>query len=177
LPTGVGNNKQQRQGLDLDANRFTEEELKGALEGMAIKAIASETKPELPSKFESQKWVSWSKKVKNFLGQVRGCNNTPLIYVIRKVRTPMSTPFTTTEEKRIFLTSHRGAAYNEDNQTVFQLLTQMLSGTGAWTWICMLKTAKNGKGAYEALRNEYDGLGQVEKQLGYARNILANTHY
>jgi hypothetical protein len=30
----------------LDANRFTEEELKGSLEGMAIEAIASETKPE-----------------------------------------------------------------------------------------------------------------------------------
>jgi hypothetical protein len=33
--------EQQRQGLDLDANRFTEEELKGALERMTIEAIAS----------------------------------------------------------------------------------------------------------------------------------------
>jgi hypothetical protein len=78
---------------------------------------------------------------------VRGCNNTPLIYVIRKVRTPTSLPFTTTEEERIYLTSHRGAAYNKDDQTVFHLLTQMLSGTGVWTWICMFETAKNGKGA------------------------------
>jgi hypothetical protein len=51
--------EQQRQGLDLDASiRFTEEELKGALERMAIEAIASKTKQELPSKFEAQKWVS-----------------------------------------------------------------------------------------------------------------------
>jgi hypothetical protein len=53
----------------------------------------------------------------------------------------------------------------------------MLSGTGAWTWTCMFETAKNGKGAYEALRNHYDGLGQIDKQQGYTRNILANTHY
>jgi hypothetical protein len=80
--------EQQRQGLDLDANRFTEEELKVALNQMAIEAIASETKPELPSKFEAQKWESWSKKVENHLSQVRGCHNTPLICVIRKARTP-----------------------------------------------------------------------------------------
>jgi hypothetical protein len=107
-----------------------------------------------------------------------GCNNTtPLIYVIRKVRTPTSLPFAITEEKRIYLTSHRGAAYNKDNQMVSQLLTQMLSGTGAWTWTCMFETAKNRKGAYKALRNHYNGLGQIDKQLGYTKNILANTHY
>jgi hypothetical protein len=71
----------------------------------------------------------------------------------------------------------QGAAYNKDNQAVFQLLTQMLSGTGAWTWTCMFETAKNGKGSYKVLRNHYDGPGQIEKQLGYARNILANTYY
>jgi hypothetical protein len=75
---------------------------------MAIEAIASKTKPELPSEFEAQKWVRWSKKVENYLSQVRGYNNKPLIYVIRKVRTPTSPPFTMTEEEQIYLMSHRG---------------------------------------------------------------------
>jgi hypothetical protein len=85
------------------------------MEIMTIKVISSETKPELPTKFEAPKRVSWSKKVKNYLSQVRGFNNTPLIYVIRKDRTPMSPPFALTEKEQIFLTSHRGVAYNKDN--------------------------------------------------------------
>jgi hypothetical protein len=107
---------------------------------------------------------------KEIADMMTAITRSPLIYVIRKAKTPTSLPFTTTEDEQIYLMSHRGAAYNEDIQMVFQLLTQMLSGTGAWT-------AKSGKGAYEKLRNYYDGPGQIKKQQGYARNILADTHY
>jgi uncharacterized membrane protein YgcG len=169
--------EQQRQDLELDANRFTEEELKATLQRMAVEAGDDETKPELPTKFEPQKWVSWAKKVENYLWQVKGSNNTPLIYVVRKARTETSPPFTSGEEERIYKTTHRGPAYNKDNQKVFEILTQLLSGTMAWTWMSSFEAAKNGKGAFEALRTHYDGPGQIEKRLGYARNILANTHY
>jgi hypothetical protein len=58
-----------------------------------------------------------------------------------------------------------------------EILTGMLSGTMAWTWISSYDTTQNGKGALQALRAHYDGPGQIEKRLEYARNILANTSY
>jgi hypothetical protein len=72
---------------------------------------------------------------------------------------------------------HRGPAYAWDNNKVMEILTGTLSGTMAWTWISSYDTTHNGKGAFQVLRAHYDGPGQIEKRLGYARNILANTSY
>jgi uncharacterized membrane protein YgcG len=169
--------EQKRRGEDLDANRFTEEEMNATLTRMTVETADDDTKPELPNKFDTHKWVSWMKRVENYMWQVKGKNNTPLMYVIRKPRTAESPPFTSEEEERIYQTAHAGPAYMQDRQKVFQLLTQMLSGTPAWTWISSHESTKNGKAAFETLRQHYDGPGQVEKRLAYAYNILNNTHY
>ena len=169
--------ERQRQGLDLDANEFTAEELLTTLERMAVEVGEDESKLELPTKFETHKWVSWVKKVENYLWQIKGRNNTPLYYVIRKTREIDAPPFVSAEEERIYQTAHRGPAYNKDNQKVYEILTQLLSGTMAWTWISGYEATKNGKGAFEALRRHYDGPGQVEKRLAYAYDLLSNTHY
>jgi hypothetical protein len=82
-------------------------------------------KPDLPTKFEPNKWVSWSKEVENYLWQLKGQNSTPLIYVIRKERTATSPPFTSSEEERIYQVSHRGPVYAWDNNKVMEILTGM----------------------------------------------------
>ena len=74
--------ERERKGENLDANEFDEDKLKNVLERMRVESIEDETKPELPSKFEPHKWVAWVKKVENYLWQVKGWNETPLIYVI-----------------------------------------------------------------------------------------------
>ena len=127
--------EQNRQGNDLDARRFTQDILLSTLERMSVELGEEESKPELPTKFDHHKWVSWVKKLENYLWQIKGKNNTPLFYVVRKTRTADSPPFQTIEEERIYQTAHRGAAYAKDDQKVFEILTQLLSGTPAWTWI------------------------------------------
>lgn len=163
--------QQKRQGADCDANRFTEEELEMALDRMAVEAGEDESKPELPAKFDPNKWISWVKKVENFLWQTKGRNDTPLIYVVRKPRAQDAPQFTSPEEERIYQVAHRGQAFTWDNQKVFEILTQLLSGTMAWTWISRYEAAKNGKGAFTALQNHYDGPGQVKIRLSHARHI------
>jgi hypothetical protein len=101
----------------------------------------------------------------------------PAFYVIRKARTEASPPFASEEEQRIYQTALSGPAYSRDRQKVFEILTQLLSGTPAWTWISSHETTKNGRAAFEALRKHYDGPGQVEKRLAYAYNIVNTTHY
>jgi hypothetical protein len=58
--------EQQRKDKDLDANRFTEEELIATLQRMAVKVGNNKTSPELPGKFEAHKWVLWPKLVENY---------------------------------------------------------------------------------------------------------------
>jgi hypothetical protein len=168
--------EQQRFGLDLDANRFTNAVMDATVKRMAVDTIEDETKPELPAKFDTHKWVSWVKKVENYLWQTKGRNDTPLIYVIRKPR-DAAAAFESEEEERVYQTAQNGPAYKRDREKVFAILTQLLSGTPAWTWISSHESSKNGKAAFEALRQHYDGPGQVEKRLAYAYNILNNTHY
>jgi hypothetical protein len=74
--------EQERLGLDLDANRFTDVEVKETLGQMMDETIKDESKPEMPAKFDIHKWVLWSKQLENYLWQVKGKNSTPLIYVI-----------------------------------------------------------------------------------------------
>ena len=169
--------EQKRQGKDLDANQFDQGALEDTLTRMAVEDVEDDSKPELPTKFDTHKWVSWVKKVENYLWQVKGRNNTPLFYVIRKARTDASPPFASEEEERIYQTALTGPAYSRDRGKVFEILTQLLSGTPAWTWISSHETSKNGRAAFEALRQHYDGPGQIEKRLAYAYNIITTTHY
>jgi hypothetical protein len=64
-----------------------------------------------------------------------------------------------------------------DNQKVFGILTQLLSGTPAWTWISWYEASKSGKLAYQALRVHFGGPGESMKQNNHAYKILENTHY
>jgi hypothetical protein len=70
--------EQKRHGSNLDANRFDQEALEETLTRMAVDQGEDDSKPELPTKFDTHKWVSWVKKVENYLWQVKGRNNTPL---------------------------------------------------------------------------------------------------
>jgi hypothetical protein len=74
--------EQERLGLDLDANQFTDVEVKETLGQMMVKTIEDESKLEMPSKLYLHKWVLWSEQLENYLLQVKGKNSTPLIFFI-----------------------------------------------------------------------------------------------
>jgi hypothetical protein len=59
--------ERKRRGQNLDANEFTNEELEATLTRMSVETAENDSKPELPAKFDTHKWVSWVKKVKNYL--------------------------------------------------------------------------------------------------------------
>jgi hypothetical protein len=132
---------------------------------------------ELPSEFKAVKWVSWSRRFENYLWQVKGRNNVPLIYVTHKVRGDDAPPFRSEEEQHIYSVTLRGEAYRKDNEKVMQILTQLLADTPAWTWISRFEVQKNGRGAVQALRDHYDGPGEVEKRIAYAYSEIDSSFY
>jgi hypothetical protein len=142
-----------------------------------VENIEDDSKPELPAKFDVNKWVSWSKKIENYLWQLKGPNNIPLVYVIRKTRAADAPPFVTVEEERMYQTTHTGPAFTRDNQKVWGILHQLLGRNPAYTWISRYEGTKNGKAAYQALRVHFDGPGESMKRNNHAYKILENTHY
>jgi hypothetical protein len=52
-----------------------------------------------------------------------------------------------------------------------------MADTPAWTWISKYESKKDGRAAMKALRDHYDGPGEVEKRISYAKRELENAHY
>jgi hypothetical protein len=135
--------ERDRCGLDLDANHFTDVQVRETIARMMVENTDDKSKPELPSKFNVNKWVLWSKRVENYLWQIKGPNNTPMVYVIRKPRAANAPPFATMEEERMYQIAHNGPAFIRDNQRVFGILYQLLGGNAGYTWISKYETLKD----------------------------------
>jgi len=168
--------ERRREDSDLDAAEFSPRVMLHTLERMGVEEQTDEAAATLPKNFKPVNWVDWSKKFENYLKQVKGRNDVPLYYVIRKDRDEQE-QFSSEMEEKIYLASHRGERFRSDNRKVFQLLTELLSGTPAWTWISKFERAEDGKKAMKALRSHYDGPGEVEKRVAYAFSELETAHY
>ena len=92
----------QWKGQNLDANAFTQAGLMSTIKKMSVEESEDQSTPELPGSLSAVKWVSWSKKFENYLSQVKGRNQIPLLYVVRKVRGPDAPPLDTEEQRQLY---------------------------------------------------------------------------
>ena len=132
----------EREGQDLDANAFNEPTLIEYVKKGQLDEAGDQTSPEPPKDFKVLKWVSWVRKFETFLWQIKGKNQVPLIYVIRKERDP-SLPFNSEEERRVYAVTHTGDAFRHDNARVWNELQSIMADTPAWTWISKFEIRKS----------------------------------
>ena len=165
-----------REGLDLDASAFDEATLVEYVRKGQLNDAGDQTSPEAPKDFKVLKWVTWVRKFETFLWQVKGKNEVPLIYVVRKERDP-ELPFNSEEERRVYAVNQKGDAFRQDNARVWNEMQAIMSDTPAWTWISKFEGRKDGKSAMAALREHYDGPGEVEKRISFAKRELELAHY
>ena len=130
------------------------------------------TKPEM---FDYDKWVNWQDSVITYLkGKKNVTRNIPLYYIIR----PLPPPDEPSEEDEIiYNANHTGAAYSTDNKTVHQTLTELTNGTDADQWIKQYRRSQDGRAAWIALCNHYDGPAEGDKRVAIARHDLKILHY
>jgi hypothetical protein len=138
----------------------------------------SETVKSLhPGKIKNGKgWTQWELGFINYLTGIRGKSGVPLNYVIRK---PVAAGrvFHDDVERLVYEAMHEGVAFEEDNRTVYQLLKNCALETPAWEWIRSMDARQNGRQAMIALREHYDGPGEIEKRLAIAKKQLSDIHY
>ena len=166
----------EREGLELDANAFGQDTLTRYVKKGQLEEAGDLTVPEPPKDFKVLNWVSWSRKFDTYLWQIKGKNKIPLIYVVRKDRDP-NLPFESEEERQIYAVNQRGDAFRSDNAQVWNILQTVMSDTPGWTWISKYEGRKDGRGAMKALRDHYDGPGEVEKRISHAKRELETAHY
>jgi hypothetical protein len=130
-----------------------------------------------PGKIKGGKgWTQWELGFINYLTGVRGKSGIPLHYIIRKALPPGHV-FNDDVERLVHEAVLQGVAFEEDNRTVYQFLKNCALETPAWEWIRALDARQDGRQAMAALRQHYDGPGEVEKRLAFAKKQLSEIHY
>ena len=184
LPTSLVKNIQglcfwasrsRRQRRAVTAADFDQVVLSDSLDEMEIKAesdMAPDIKPEV---LKEDSWEDWSKEFPTYLSHIIGKQQAPLDYVIRPEVLPGHI-FQTTREQELYSYPLNGPFFREDNKAVYRLLSDRVRDQPA-TWIQPFQASQNGRAAWLALVDHYDGGGQKEKRINKAEAILNSVFY
>jgi hypothetical protein len=168
---------QKKQNLPLEAADFNADMLE---ETAALKLFRSEQATREPpvttlAKFNPDDFDTHEDTFLNLLSQIFGVMKEPLRYIVRSDTVP--TTFVTNEEQRMYWFQLHGPSYELDNQSIYRKLKAFLVDTPAWAWIEPYDLAENGRAAYQAWVNHYNGGGELSKRTAMAKTRLAALHY
>ena len=170
-------NRRILRGVPLVAVEFTTVELRTAMANYPIHDQMREANPmvDKPDRFNYDKWVDWQDSMVTYLkGRRNITRDIPLYYIIRPDTAPLAP---TQEEQIVFNAPHTGAAYDNYNSTVHQILTELVNRTDADHWIKQHRRAQNGRAAWLALCAHYDGPAEGDKRVTVARHDIKVLHY
>ena len=167
-----------RKGETLDADQFTLAELLSAKESMRIREEGQNDAPSIkPEKLNPSLWTSWSKQFITYLSHINGQQFGPLDYVVRQEPAPRPLTEMTARDRSLYSYPLRGTHYNMDNQMVYRLLSDLVNNTDGSTWIADFERSQDGRKAWAALVNHYEGGGQREKRMSAAVATIRALHY
>lgn len=143
----------------------------------ALEDRATDTDPETPKISKALPVTKWTEAFSDFLNRVVGSRTIPLAYVIRTdiavqvdppalaLNQPYSTEHGSVEDDLIARASHGHALYREDNSKVYYLLEEATRTTSYAASIKPFQRAKNGRGAWFALVQQYAGEDKWRAEL------------
>jgi hypothetical protein len=116
--------------------------------------------------------------IETYLSQLKGSGHVALNYVIRKIPIPApGTIFQTDAEQAVAIAPLIGDQYNRDNAKVYGILKQLcLEGPGR-SYILDFDRAKNGRGAWLAMFNHFEGDSYHNRAKLEAYATLDTIHY
>ena len=166
-----------RKGEMPNGDDFTAAELMATKEAMRIRDDGHSEAPSIkPDKFQTEKWTSWSKQFMTYLSHITGQQFAPLDYVIRQEPRPLG-EMLTERQRALYSYPLRGRHFNLDNQLVFRLLSDLVSDTNGYTWIANFEQGQDGRAAWMALVEHFEGGGQREKRMSSAVATIKALHY
>ena len=135
-----------------------------------------EAEVKKPPKLNPDEWDTWEPAFINYLKSLNGVQSTPLAYVIRKdTLTPDDFDATDDFNRLIHAVPLNGPAFTKDNQQVARELLSFITGTGAENFVN--QDSDDGRQMMLALRDHYNGPGEVTKRYKKAKERFNQLHY
>ena len=167
------------QGLPIDPNAWDQATLDATMDQMRVEAeeIDDDTASPIPTTFNVDDWTDDHFL---FLQHLKQCKSSDtkrsLLYIVRD-NLPLI-PTMTREERLIQAAPHTGAYYKQDNTLVYQKLRTWLSKhKNPMEHIRPFEQAEDGRAAHAALKQYFDGPGEIAKQFAKAKVDYSNLHY
>ena len=169
--------EETRKGVTLDHTNFTAAALTQAKIDMRRREEDKTDTPQIkPEKFKTKNWKTWAKQFDIYLSNHKGAQFCPLDYVIRPT-VPAGFVHTNPREAALYQYPLTGLHFREDNMQVYRMLSDLVSGTEAKSWINEFNRAQDGRNAWLALQNHYEGGGNEQKKITEAESVIDMLHY
>ena len=167
----------QKRRQPLDAAEFDKAALLGAGVSKQVEKgrAKGDTSVKDLSTFGPDDYDAHEEVFTNLLVQTQGVYKDDIRYVIRQDETPGE--FNNEMHRRMFQMPLEGTRFAEDNRTVYGLLKTFLIDTPGWAWIVRYDSAEDGRRAFWAWANHYNGQGELSKRTALAKANLAALHY
>jgi hypothetical protein len=167
----------QKRGVDLVAAGLTVAEMNEAMIHKSIEKECGSKEASIKdsSKFDPDDFDIHEDAFLNLLAQISGSQKESLCYVVRAEVAP--TDFVDDWEEHMFQIPLNGPEYQEDRRAVYRLLKSFLIDTAGWAWIESFNAMENGRGAFWAWANHYNGQGKLSKQTSLAKANVESLHY
>ena len=140
------------------------------------KTMSETSKP--PQLTATTKWDEWSPVFINFLRTIPGRNGQPLSYMCRKNATPTVIPGIDFIDDYVNRAPLAGEAFNIDAAEVHTYLQSLINGNEtAEAKILPYTDQNNGRLAFIALRDHYEGIGANSRELLIADKTMETLFY
>ena len=122
-------------------------------------------------------WSSWHENLEHHLSFIPGCTGVPISYVIRLEPDPTPDGHTSFTMKTIACAALTGTAFNADSRTVHQIVTSLVKGELANSWVKPVAKQECGRVDIVALRAHFAGSGNENRRLKDAEKMQKTLHY
>jgi hypothetical protein len=169
-----------KRGLDIDPEMWTIAEMNNAMERKESELNYGKIDVDIidPGKCQTDAgWDNWQIAFVNKLSATLGAAKVPIDYVVRPDIDEHEELFLDDDEERRYQMPLTGENFRRDNKLVYTMLKAACIKSDAWTWIQDCDRTANGRKAWRALVEHYDGSGELNKRVERAKEEIARLHY
>lgn len=133
-----------------------------------------------PGKLKKQKdWMQWERGFNNYLSTIPGQSGIPLNYIIRENDLPSYENEADDDFEQLCIEAAelQGMVFQADSRKVHQLITGLVHGEAAETWIKSVARRRNGRIDFKALVDHYGGAGNKSVRIKEAEVLRRTLTY
>lgn len=168
-------------GKSLRADSFTRHDAMRMWDEILSEEIGTSdnTKVDMPTKFNPQKWPKEKERIVNFLsGQpARLDGASSLRYLTRKDLSQDEIDELSGIERREYLLQFKGRKFTQDNAMMYRHLKALFINTDHYAWIKEFDSTQDGRKAWLSICRHFDSDSAADRRLKQCEDVLKHLEY